>query len=393
MGRLRGCAVAALVLVAAGGCVFPLREALVARSEALREIAASGAVHAAADHVGVELGTEAAPFTSAAKAIALAERLVADGVAEALVVRLAAGTYRCNETLVVPPRVSIRGGYSYPGWRYDRGGELPVISSGAECVIRFESGCTPATVLEDVRVVAATREETRGIECDGASPTIRRTRVDVRAGRESGIGLLLVSSEAVLDSNVVLFGSTSGSAWGIALVGASCEITNTVVSSLGGTGPNIGVHATDGSALLAANDTVYLPGSPGDTALFLSSSSARVENTILAAASDACGIHEHDGAVVVSALANNEFFRTAAPLYRTHDGSSLTSVIDMESYLGAGATGNDAGTDPAFADPGSDDFHPGLDPIIGLDLSARFSHDADGAPRTVPWSVGAYEFE
>jgi hypothetical protein len=72
----------------------------------------------------------------------------------------------------------------------------------------------------------------------------------------------------------------------------------------------------------------------------------------------------------------------------------LNTVAEIESYLGAVASGNIADDPEPFVNREDRDYRltAGSAPEhAGLDLSAEFTTDRDGVLRSVPWSMGAYE--
>jgi hypothetical protein len=71
-----------------------------------------------------------------------------------------------------------------------------------------------------------------------------------------------------------------------------------------------------------------------------------------------------------------------------YDFSGMLGCFDAE-----GVDHRDNGSiAPDFIDEAAHDYHLGsASPVAGCDLSGSFSTDRDGNPRTVPWSVGAYE--
>jgi hypothetical protein len=76
-------------------------------------------------------------------------------------------------------------------------------------------------------------------------------------------------------------------------------------------------------------------------------------------------------------------------------GNSLTLIDDVNNLSGIQSSGNIA-VDPAL-DNTSDYRLSALSPINvvegGLDLSIAFDYDADNNSRTVPWSMGAFEYD
>jgi parallel beta helix pectate lyase-like protein len=385
--------VATLTAVLLTGCTYPIRDLLVSQADAISQIRTEGAVYVASGATGIGLGTQDDPLVSIQDGIDLAAQIVSsDDAISHLEVRVAGGTYPMPSTLTLHPVTSLRGGYT-ADWTHEPAGSPTVITGKADPLVAFAAGTDKQTVVEYLTIRVDPVGEATAIECNSVSPTIRRVEIDVRSAWETSTGVLLTSSRALLDSNRILFGSASGTSWGVAVISSEAVIRNNVVSGRAGSGTAIGVHVFGESDVAILNNTFFMPGGTIDTALFLSGSDARVENNIFAAASSSRGIAEYDAGVVFASLRNNEFYLTDDPILRRSDGSELTTIGEVESYVDAAASGNDSDTDPQFANTAEDDFHLGANSISGIDLSGEFTHDADGATRTAPWSVGALELD
>jgi len=379
------------------GCIYPLRDLLEARSEAINEILSHKAVYVARSHTGDELGSRSKPFRSIDPALELASELISRGSAKKLEIRAAAGTYRPDSTIRLTPGTSLRGGYSYPLWDQDPTAYETRISGIHDPVIDFAAECGRDTAVRDLVIEASARNELCAVECTGAGPVLRGITIDLRPVWNTSIGLLLSSDTALIDSNRIFAGSVTDNSWAIACIASRAEVRNNVLAAESGSGTAILLHATQNSDLEVLNNTFYL-NSSGDTALFVSSSTLRFENNILAGAVNCRGIYESTaGSPSFSSLRNNEFNQTGSPLLRAADSSEKTSIAELESYIDdppdAEASGNDAGTNPGFINPYADDFHISINPLSGLDLSAEFRYDADEILRTAPWSIGAYEYD
>lgn len=376
------------------GCVFPLRDLLRAQSEAIDEIVSGKVVYVARQHAGDELGSAADPFISIQTAIDFSSDLISDGRAGTLEIHIAEDMYDLSRPVRLAPGVSLCGGYSYPDWVYDPISQNTVLHGNDDIIISFEPACDNDTIVQDLVLQSGPLDEVTGIECNGASPVIRNNTIDLRAAWKTSAGILLISSNAVIDSNRILFGAVSDNSWGIAAIDSGADIRNNILAGAGGAGPSIAFHSTQGSDLDVLNNTIYLAGSGGDTAVFISSSMVRLENNILSAASDCRGIYMNNTGAIISSLHNNEFFGSADPLIRLSDGTTSTLVSEMEIYIGAAASDNDSGTDPQYVDPDVGDFHITNTSLpSGRDLSGEFQHDADKSIRTIPWSIGAYELD
>ena len=136
-----------------------------------------------------------------------------------------------------------------------------------------------------------------------------------------------------------------------------------------------------------------------------------LENNILftAGGSYRVCIYEMQGNENPAAVMNNDLVECPSALYADFIGgsggncpfnSSFNCLVDAAAVnaltdMTIGSSGN-VSVDPLFADPGEPDYHLSTNSPVevrqgGLDLSADFIDDFDGALRTVPWSMGAYE--
>jgi len=154
------------------------------------------------------------------------------------------------------------------------------------------------------------------------------------------------------------------------------------------------VVEADSSNSVIQNNTIDGGSNPDTVMVYLSGSRPVIENNILYASAGCCAVYEKDAASRPARLRNNAFSECAG-LYVKGEGGSCDSAVEIETYLTpAAASGNIADDPDPFVNRAAGDYHltAGSAPEhAGLDLSAEFATDRDGAPRSAPWSMGAYE--
>jgi parallel beta-helix repeat protein len=88
---------------------------------------------------------------------------------------------------------------------------------------------------------------------------------------------------------------------------------------------------------------------------------------------------------------NNIFYMDGHAINDATAGQTCSNNLNAGSVTPCGTA--EGMTDPLFVNAAAGNFHirPGSPAAgTGLDLSATFTTDADGNPRTTPWSIGAY---
>ncbi|MBU8913111.1 MAG: hypothetical protein KOO61_03745, partial [Spirochaetales bacterium] len=182
--------------------------------------------------------------------------------------------------------------------------------------------------------------------------------------------------------NNVIYGGGPGCSVsvGILLSSATPQIENNTVC--GGRATWTCAIQSDGSSPPIINNILFTDGTGGQLAILTSTP-------------------------LDDAVMNNLFYDTGTMMHYSDDSVDISDIVSLESHLGAEASDNLDG-DPEFVDiDGPDDDIATLEdnnwrlsgdtfPTItddGYDLSASFSEDIESAERTVPWSIGAYEYD
>jgi hypothetical protein len=388
-GTARVLAVGALGL-AGLSCAAPLRERIEDLVEGYDTILSEGIF------VSVDTGNDRQPGTrSLPKQTIQGALQILDKLGVAGKVQVAEGRYLLEETLVVPSGMRFSGGYSAADWSRQPALHPSILeSAGADPVVGFAEGATANTVLEDFTIVAAWTDSVTAVYCRDSSPTIRHNNIDASLGIQDSIGIFNSSASPILDGNIINAGKGTESCWGIANTYSSPQIRNNIIYHTGGGGAFLGIINMNSSAAVIQNNTIHIGNRSDDVAIYSSSSRCVIENNILySEPEEGIGIREADSGALPLRVHCNDIYGCQA-VYDAR-GVLKTSIIDMEAYLLASSvprSGNGS-VDPGFiVDPMPHNYHlAGASPLAGLDLSAAFTTDLEDAPRTVPWSVGAYE--
>ncbi|TVR52785.1 MAG: hypothetical protein EA426_18520, partial [Spirochaetaceae bacterium] len=227
-------------------------------------------------------------------------------------------------------------------------------------------------------------------------------------------GIMLNNSVSVVERNRIDADQPIQLAIGINVLGGSAVIRNNVISAGNMVADNVdgqyGVFLNDCEATLHNNT---IDGGRGQSAgqitttaimLFRQVTSTIENNVIFTSGGDLrTGVWQRDAASFPDEFNNNVMF--GCPDGNYYHGPTNTGWVSngvgsggLEDFLtsnGVSSTGN------AFETGGGLTAAPAFRPTAsspesirggGENLSAHFSDDLDGATRTVPWSVGAYEY-
>ena len=259
--------------------------------------------------------------------------------------------------------------------------------------------------------------ESYGIHNDNSSPTIQDSTINGGSGGFVSYGIYNAFSAPIIQNNTINGGSGPIKNWGIYNTsGAAPMIQNNLIFGGGGTTESIGIYNLGNSTAIIRNNTINGGENTGNSyGIRLSINSApTIENNIIftsGGGSEYCIYEDFNGSLPVS-VRNNDLFSCPDAFYTDADGfGNLTLISDVNDFnkttqsAGSPSSGN-ASDDPTFVDiDGADDiintmadndWHLGPSSTTsvtlgGLDLSSSFTTDKDGVPRTVPWSIGAYE--
>ena len=391
---------ALLLLLFSAGCTLELRDRIEEFVGAYEAIRLEKAVYVSLTGDDGNPGTRERPKRSLQAALDLAGALT--GELGQLAVRAAAGTYTVTAPVELRDKVSLCGGYDPADWSRDvEANETVIAAQGTEKVVTAGAGITAAAAIEGFTLRAAAEDTVCCVYCNGGSPTIHDNIIDAGPGVLDSSGIFCASASPRILANTINAGKGSDHCRGIVCQSAAAVIRNNVVYYEAGGMYFRGILCNNSTGVIIQSNTIRGGVESDGCLIYMASSKCVIENNILyASPQETCGIYEADTASLPERVNNNDLYG-CSPLYRGADGpTSCGTVADMETYLAGQpepvpAAGNRE-EDPGFVDAAAHDYHlGGASPLWdqGLDLSAWFSGDRDGAPRTAPWSMGAYELD
>jgi hypothetical protein len=381
--------IAGALCLAGFSCAAQLRERIEDLVEGYNTILSEGI------YVSVDTGSDRQPGSRRLPKQNIQSALqVLDELGVAGRVLVAEGRYLLEETLVVPAGVHLSGGYSSVDWSLQPALHPSILeSAGVDPVVSFAEEATASTVLEGFSIITAWTDSVTAIYCRNSSPTIRHNIIDASPGSQDSAGVFNSSASPILDGNIINAGKGTDSCWGIANSSASPQIRNNLIYRAAGSGAFLGILNMFGSSAVIQNNTIHIGNRSEDVAIYSASSRCVIENNILySEPEEGIGIREADSGALPLRVHCNDVHGCQAVFDAR--GVWKTSITDMEAYLSACSvpgSGNGS-SDPGFVGPMTHNYHlSGASPLPGLDLSAAFATDLEDAPRTIPWSVGAYE--
>ncbi|MBA7628893.1 hypothetical protein ES703_36390 [subsurface metagenome] len=382
-----------LLLLFSSSCDTTLREQIELFVDSYNAIIKDGIIYVSViDGSDENPGTLDHPKKTIQSGIDLADELM-----DSAEVRVAEGTYNINKTLMIKEGISIKGGYSAIDWMRDTAQHETIIkASDIDTAVKILEGVTVTTAIEGFTIKAAWENTVTAVYCDGGSPTIRNNTIDASLGIQDSVGIFNKYASPVIVANTINAGKGIESCWGIVNVNSSPRIWNNIIYSEGSSNFYKGIVNTNSSASIIQNNTI--DGGPLPDAVMIYNSSSRpvIENNILFTLGNAYGIHEEDSSALPVKLNNNDFYG-CNPIY-DYDGGTCTTINEMENYLfdKSVSASENVSDYPKFVYQAESDYHLKIDSPLkesGLDLSNSFTTDRDGATRTDPLSIGAYEYE
>jgi hypothetical protein len=332
------------------------------------------------------------------------------------------GSFEAGTHVLLRDGVSLSGGWSADFTAQDPAAHLTTIRDTStaggttdlpNAAVVAGSGVTNATIVEGFEIRGGGGAYAAAIATAGNAAPVIRGNVLLGGALSSGssIGAQLASPARVVGNRIR--GQSGDYAMGVRIVGASPLVVSNVIE--GGDGfTTWGVNAFGAAAPVIVGNTIR-GGSGTDASIAVHvglSATATIESNIVFAPSTApvrvCVYKDGDAGSLAS-LSNNLLFDCPSALVARYAGlsapfdpsadrfSSLAEINDATT-LGVTTAGGNVSVDPAFADAATGDYHltstsPASVTQGGLGRSATFSVDADGAARTAPWSIGAYELD
>lgn len=271
-----------------------------------------------------------------------------------------------------------------------------------------ETDSTP--VVEDNLIEGGSAEETYGIwNYHTGSFAISGNTIDGGSGHYSQGIYSYGTSLITIEANVISGGSSSFCYGVYETEDSANDIRNNLI--YGGDGTlSTGVFVWEGSPIVR-NNTIDSGSASNAYGIYFSfNSEPVVENNIIMGPGTGYGIIEGSVASGPATVNNNDIFGFSYAFVDQDSGcggSQVCSIAQMEALADMTASGN-VSLDPVLEDiDGSDDDPATMEDNLwaltagspsevtegGLDLSGEYTGDFSGATRTVPWSMGAYEYD
>ena len=244
---------------------------------------------------------------------------------------------------------------------------------------------------------------------NSSSSTIQNNTIDGGNAVNYSYGIFNTDfSSPTIRNNTIGGGSAGVHSVGISNTNSSLPTiqNNTIGGGIAGSG-SFGIYNISSSTI--QNNTID-GGSGGSNSygIYSSSSSPTIQNNIVFTSGSSAGycLYEFDSSSDPAFLENNDLFDCPTAFYVDEGVTNLTSISAVNALIDMTASGN-VSVDPVFADIdgpdddittiGDNDWHlTSTSPVEvtqgGLDLTASIPKDKDGIDRTVPVSIGAYEY-
>ncbi|MCG8452567.1 MAG: right-handed parallel beta-helix repeat-containing protein [Spirochaetales bacterium] len=358
-----------------------------------------------------------------------------------------AGTIRFNDA----QSIHVLGGYDPITWVRNPAASFTQLSHPTGTVISFENGAitndfllegfsiaTNFSIAIDVSNGAAPRIEmnliaggdvapnSHAILAQNSSPTIINNVIDGGEGSTTSIGVEYRNATGGVFARNTIYGGRGGNTIQAIKIDNSSgvQIRNNVIH--GGNSPagnTVGVFNSWGNAsIIFANNTIYGGNGGGSTTVYETANTAESQLVNNIFISGQAGTTNHiikETANTQPTLFQNNFLlsgpgATGIPYENTARTQTFSNLVDLEAGLTAAGTspvsGNILNTTNALGTFFVDfSTGPSLTPFLqedwslsgstvenahegGLDLSTQFTDDRNGTTRSVPWSIGAYEF-
>lgn len=201
--------------------------------------------------------------------------------------------------------------------------------------------------------------------------------------------------KARIDGNRILTGGGQSST-GLYILTSEPAVVNNVFIGSPAVDVTILIRTHDSSALIVSN-TMVAPEANWSYGIYVDGASAShtIDNNILAQIKTC--IYEENNPDLTTKSARNNLLACSHALLRRGILPLATTIVQFENMyknIGALSSGN-LSTEIKFVDEAVADYRLATNPCVitegGLDHSQMFTSDAEDQPRTVPWSIGAYE--
>lgn len=269
-----------------------------------------------------------------------------------------------------------------------------IIDSGAAWTITIGiEGSSDGAVISNNTIKTCCADNTIAIEIECAAnvSTISHNKITVDSSYGSvGIGVSADSANATItiEANTIKVSSGISSGWAIGSSGVGQSIIrNNVLEG----GPN-GIHSSSNSQII--NNTI-VGGWAGYKGIYVYGNTAPpiIQNNIIDLTTGTC-IYEATSSLDPLSVKNNDL--TGCTTLYVDDGViEISDIAGVNALSDTDASGNIS--IPPNLDSAQDYRLTSTSPVEvrqgGLDLSSDFVTDIEGNTRTVPWSMGAYEYD
>lgn len=249
-----------------------------------------------------------------------------------------------------------------------------IISGGSEPYSYGIYNLNSSPVIQNNTIAAGTGSISYGVYSRTSSPIIQRNIITGGSGATDSIAVVsLVSSSSIIRNNVIRGGSGSNSS--NAVIDANLSFSTIRNNSIDG-GTGVSSHA-----------------------IMIMESSPTIQNNILytsAGTNRYCLSEWNNINSDPAQFTNNNLFACPTALYHDEAIIEIITISEVNALLDiTGGTSGNISVDPLFVS--ADDLHltvssPASVTQGGLEFSTYFTNDKDGLERTIPWSIGAYEY-
>ena len=395
-------------------------------------------------HIGV--GLDSNPGTQDAPKRTIQAGIAAAVMAGAGAVYIAEGTYdvdyQDNKVITLQDGVSLFGGYKADDWGDRDPGLYPSLivdksttggsASQPNRAVDGGTGVGPDTVVDGLTIQGGTGDHATAVFIDGSNPTltgnvllggaaadlysyglsVREASPTIKHNRIQGgehehltnaTGAYFLASSAHVEGNIIHAGF-SWRARGVQIISSDLVLYNNVID--GGTWPDLSpkpalasyAHAVSvsGGAPTVAGNTLMTSSALKGVGVYLANDAApKIDGNIITRAARC--VRNNNTSHKAASLRNNAFNCTQA---YEHDDTTYNELLPLETLLSAEGTlaSGNVKVAPTFVQGGTYHLEPGGETSCvlaqgGLDQSPLFTTDHDGAPRTVPWTIGAFELD
>lgn len=345
-------------------------------------------------NLNLQIGNKSYPFTKIQYGIEAADTQRNGIPSTNMQVYVAAGTYL--EEINLKPGISLRGGFESQSWTRNMQLNQTTINAAASTAIRANSAVSTTYT---------------------ATTVVQGFRINAGSGPGASYGFDLTGSPTILSNTINAVSGNPG--YGIYSTGASPVIVNNVIT--GGTGLNsTGVFATAGTVI--SNNTINGGSGNFPKGLFISGIGGIVlTNNIIYTTGGITRycVEENSGVTDIDSFQNNLLFDCPTALYRDEGATNRTTEAELNNpamttqgtaasssgnlgpttianfaavFFGSASDLHLTAATPTAVHSGGKDASQSTCGALGASSCGNVNTDRDGNPRTVPYSIGAYEY-